>query len=241
MLVAALLPEFVTDLIDELNELSSHWWFLAIIFAIAYLDSVIPIVPSETTVILGGVAAGLGEQSLPAVIACGAAGAFLGDNSAYLIGARMSGFIRRNAAKRPKRQARLDWATTQIRSRGGLLLITARFIPGGRTALTLASGITHQPRRWFVGWIALAATIWASYAALLGYFGGKAFADDHTTAFLVAFGTAIGMTVLIEVFRHFRDRHRSVAEELADVITPVVEPAVAELADNSAADRGSTR
>jgi membrane-associated protein len=227
-MLAAVLPEFVSDLIDELNELSSHWWFLAIILAIAFLDSVIPIVPSETTVILGGVAAGLGEQSLPAVIACGAVGAFLGDNTAYVIGARMSAFIRRQAAKHPKRQARLDWATAQIRNRGGLLLITARFIPGGRTALTLASGITHQPRRWFVGWIAIAATLWASYAALLGYFGGKAFADDHTTAFLVAFGTAIGITFVIEVVRHFRSGHKSVSEELSDVVTPVVEPVLDE-------------
>jgi membrane-associated protein len=228
VVLAGILPQFVTDLIDELNELSGHWWFLAIIFAIAYLDSVIPIVPSETTVILGGVAAGLGDQSLPLVIACGAVGAFLGDNTAYLIGAKMSSFIQRNAAKKPKRQARLDWATTQIRNRGGLLLITARFIPGGRTALTLSSGITHQPRAWFVSWIALAATIWASYAALLGYFGGKAFADDHTTAFLVAFGTAIGITVVIEVVRHFRDSSKSVAEELVEVVTPVAEPATDE-------------
>lgn len=228
VVLAGILPQFVTDLIDELNELSGHWWFLAIIFAIAYLDSVIPIVPSETTVILGGVAAGLGDQSLPLVIACGAVGAFLGDNTAYLIGAKMSSFIQRNAAKKPKRQARLDWATTQIRNRGGLLLITARFIPGGRTALTLSSGVTHQPRAWFVSWIALAATIWASYAALLGYFGGKAFADDHTTAFLVAFGTAIGITVVIEVVRHFRDSSKSVAEELVEVVTPVAEPATDE-------------
>ena len=34
----------------------------------------------------------------------------------------------------------------QINDRGGLLLITARFIPGGRTAVTIASGITRQSR-----------------------------------------------------------------------------------------------
>lgn len=226
VVLAGILPEFVTDLLDKLDDLSSHWWFLAIIFLIAYLDSVIPIVPSETTVILGGVAAGQGDQSLALVIACGALGAFLGDNTAYLVGSKMSGFIRRNAAKKPKRQARLDWATSQIRSRGGLLLITARFIPGGRTALTLASGITHQPRAWFMGWIAVAASVWASYAAMLGYFGGKAFADDHAKAFGVAFGAAIGITVLIEVVRHVRDRSKSVAEELVDVVTPVAEPAL---------------
>ena len=61
-----------------------------------------------------------------------------------------------------------------------MLLVTARFIPGGRTTLTLASGLTHQPRNWFAGWIAVAAILWATYGALLGYFGGKAFEDNHT-------------------------------------------------------------
>jgi membrane-associated protein len=199
----------LSDLIDRVSHYSGSWWFLAVIFVIALLDSVVPIVPSETMVILGGIAAGNDTQPLLAVIACGAVGAFLGDNLAYLIGARMSRFIRRKAAEKPKRQARLDWATSHIRSRGGMLLITARFIPGGRTALTLASGITHQPRFWFIRWTALAATLWASYAALLGYIAGDRFKDDHTSAFLVAFGAAIGVTIVVEIVRHVRARHTS--------------------------------
>lgn len=194
------------DVTAWLKDFSANWWFLGIIFAIAYLDSVIPVVPSETLVIIGGVAAGAGDQFLPAVIACGAVGAFLGDNSAYIIGSRMRGFVQRQAAKRANWQARLDWAAEQIRSRGGPLLVTARFIPGGRTALTVSSGITHQPRAWFVGWIAIAVVIWATYASLLGFIGGKAFADNHTLAFGVAFGAALAVTVAIEVVRHLRSR-----------------------------------
>ena len=198
----------LTGLTDWLSDISSNWWFLAIIFAIAYFDSVIPVVPSETCVIIGGVAAAGFEGAhrpypLVAVIAFGALGAFLGDNTAYLLGAKLGPWFEARAARRPKTAQRLEWAKQQIHERGGLLLITARFIPGGRTALTLASGITRQSRRWFMGWIAVAATIWASYAALLGYIGGKTFQDNHTKAFLVAFGLAISMTVIIEVVRHF--------------------------------------
>ena len=205
---AVLFANAFTDLTSWLSDFSANWWFLAIILVIALLDSVVPIVPSETLVIIGGVAAGQGDQRLLLVIAAGAIGAFLGDNTAYELGDRMSGFIQRHADRRPKWQARLVWASDQIRMRGGLLLITARFIPGGRTALTVSSGITHQPRRWFVGWITIAVVIWATYAALLGYIGGKAFEDNHTMAFLVAFGAALGMTVLIEAGRHLRSRYR---------------------------------
>ena len=85
-----------------------------------------------------------------------------------------------------------------------MLLITARFIPGGRSVLTISSGITHQPHPWFAAWVGVAAVIWATYAALLGFVGGKAFEDDHTKAFLLAFAAAFTLTVMIEVVRHLR-------------------------------------
>lgn len=201
-MVSAVLANVITDASDWLGDFSSNWWFLGIIFVIAYFDSIVPIVPSETMVIIGGVAAGQGDQNLVAVIAVGAVGAFLGDNTAYLLGARLSGWIERRAQDRPSWQRRLTWAERQIRARGGLLLVTARFIPGGRTALTVSSGITHQPKRWFMAWIAIAVVIWATYAALLGFIGGKAFEDDHTRAFLVAFSCAIAATLMIEAGRH---------------------------------------
>ncbi|MFM8003152.1 MAG: DedA family protein, partial [Actinomycetota bacterium] len=89
----------------------------------------------------------------------------------------------------------------QIHERGGLLMITARFIPGGRTLLTLSCGVTRQPRRWFIGWAIAAASVWSLYASLLGFIGGKSFADNHTKAFLIAFTSAFSITVLIEVIR----------------------------------------
>lgn len=201
---------WITDLTDTLGDWASNYWFLGVIALIAYLDSIIPVVPSETTVIIGGVAVSIGEApySLWMVIACGAGGAFLGDATAYLIGRRFAGRFERRAARREKFRRRLEWAEAQIRSRGGLLLITARFIPGGRTILTVSSGITRQPAGWFLRWIAVAVTIWATYAAGLAYIVGKPFKDNHTAAFWVAFGTALGVNIVIEIVRHRRDRRR---------------------------------
>lgn len=200
--------DWVQDLTDWLDDVASNWWFLLVILGIAFFDSVIPIVPSETTVIIGGVAAGQGDQNLILVIVAGAVGAFLGDNAAYEIGHRFSDRIDRRAHRKPKLRKRLDWAHDQIRQRGGPLLITARFIPGGRTALTLTSGITRQRRAWFAGWVAVAAVIWASYAAMLGAIFGDRFKDNHTAALWLAFGAALSITLLLEVVRHFRSKAR---------------------------------
>jgi membrane protein DedA with SNARE-associated domain len=207
--MALIVANIITDVTDWLDEFSANWWFLLIIFAVALLDSVIPIVPGETTVIAGGVAAGAGNQTLALVILAGALGAFLGDNLAYTIGNRFEPRVNAWAARKPNRAERLDQAGRQIRKRGGPLLITARFIPGGRTVLTVSSGLTRQPRRWFAAWVAVAALIWATYAAGLGYLFGQAFEDDHALAFWFAFGTALGLTAIVEIIRWIRDRGAS--------------------------------
>ncbi|CAB4545760.1 MAG: DedA family protein [Actinobacteria bacterium] len=201
---------WITDITDTLGDWASNWWFLAVVFVIAFFDSIVPIVPSETTVIIAGVAVSVGEAEYPLwmVIVCGAVGAFLGDNTAYQIGRGFAPRFERRAQRKESFGRRLEWAADQIRERGGLLLITARFIPGGRTLLTLSSGITRQPRLWFVTWVAIACTIWATYAAGLAYVVGQPFKDNHTLAFWVAFGTALTINVMIEVVRHVRARRR---------------------------------
>jgi len=204
--MVGIVASIITDVSEWIEDFSSNWWFILIVFSVALLDSVFPIVPGETTVIAGGVAAGAGNQSLALVIFAGAFGAFLGDNLAYWIGDRFEPRVRAWAERKPNRMARLDASGLQIKKRGGLLLITARFIPGGRTILTVSSGITQQPRLWFAAWVAVAGLIWATYAAGLGYLFGQAFEDNQTVAFWLAFGTALGITLLVEVIRWLRER-----------------------------------
>jgi membrane protein DedA with SNARE-associated domain len=147
-------------------------------------------------------------------------GAFLGDTTAYLLGRHFGPAIERRFFRRPKGQARLEWARRQLRLRGGMLLVTARFVPGGRTVVTFTSGLTRQPFRRFLGFIAFAAVVWACYAALLGFVGGKAFADNHTLAFLVAFGCALAVTGVIEVIRWVRHRGRPDPLDVIDDAAP---------------------
>jgi membrane protein DedA with SNARE-associated domain len=220
MVLANVISNAVSDFTAWLDGVADNWWFLLIIFAVALLDSVIPVVPSETTVIVGGIAAGLTGQ-LVFVILFAALGAFCGDNLAYTIGSRFRPRVERFAAARPKFGRRLTWAHDQIQERGGPLLITARFIPGGRTALTLTSGITHQPWHWFARWIGIAAVIWASYAAILGAVAKDRFKENHTAAFLAAFGAALTVTVLIEVVRHLRNRGKPEVPSTGELATAV--------------------
>ncbi len=194
------------SLFSGLEKVSTSQWFYLIILLLAFLDSVFPIVPSETAVILGGIAAGQGHLNLAVVIAIGAVGASLGDNAAYAIGNRFSDAIGRWYAKTEKRERKLQWANDQLRIRGGSLLLTARFIPGGRTVVTVSSGITRQPRRRFAIFVMLACVVWASYAAILGFAAGEQFKESHTKAFVIAFIAAVSFSTLLEVVQHFRKK-----------------------------------
>jgi len=198
----------INEAFDWLKDFSSSPLFYLIIFVIAALDSVLPIVPSETLVIIGGVSAGLGNLWIPLVIVVATSGAFIGDNMSYLIGREASDWVIRRQTRTDKGAARMAKIVEQVHERGGLLLITARFIPGGRTALTLSCGVTKQPRRWFISWAAVAAVIWGNYAALLGFIGGKSFEDNHTLAFIIAFVSAFSITLVIELVRWLLKRAR---------------------------------
>jgi membrane protein DedA with SNARE-associated domain len=189
---------FLDSVFDRLQDVSTTHWFYAVIFGIALLDSVIPLVPSETAVILGGIAAAQGHLNIWIVIGAGALGAATGDNLAYAIGHRFSLPIQRWYNKKP---------TNQLRTRGGSLLLTARFIPGGRTIITLTSGITRQKRWRFTIFVVIACAIWAGYSAGLGYLFGNTFEDDHRAALLIALGVALAFTIFIELVRRkFRKR-----------------------------------
>jgi len=200
---------------DTILELSQNPWFLLLLFVIALLDSVVPIVPSEFSVIAGGVAAGsatlLGDYRVLAivlVILSGALGAYAGDSLAYWIGQRSDRVLKKIFFRGDKGEKRLFATGEQIQKRGGLLLITARFIPGGRTAMTFSCGLTGQPfLAWFTKWDLLATTLWASYAGLLGFFFASSI-ENPSTALWLAFGFALSVTLLIEIGRWMLDRVR---------------------------------
>jgi len=99
---------------------------------------------------------------------------------------------------------------------GTRIIIGCRFIPGGRTAITLTCGLVGYPRRRFVAATAFAAVIWASYAFFIGRLGGKAFEDRPWAGLLLALGLTVVISVLIEAARRAR-AWRRVRQEQAPV------------------------
>jgi len=183
-------------------------WAYAILFVLAFLDAIIPIVPSETSVITAGVVASQGDLSLPMVILFAAGGAIAGDNTAYFLGWRFGRRINDRFFTSEKAKKRIAWAHRQVEERGGELIVIARFIPGGRTAVTLSAGTLEYPWRKFIVFDTIAGFVWAAYAASLGYFGGHAFEEAPWKGLLLAFAIAFAVTGAIELVRWYVKRRR---------------------------------
>ncbi len=176
-----------------------------IAIVIPALDAVFPVLPSETAVIALGVAtAGSTDPRIALLVACAAAGAFLGDNLCYLLGRRFGPAVERRFFASEKGARRRRWAEHSLERYGTQLIIVCRFIPGGRTAVTLSCGLVGYSRRKFVAATAVAAVIWALYAFFIGRLGGKAFEDRPWIGFIVAFGVTVAVSGLIEAARRIR-------------------------------------
>lgn len=85
-----------------------------------------------------------------------------------------------------------------------MVIVLARFIPGGRTATTFACGTLDMTWRRFLLYDAIAATVWAVYAGMIGYLGGSTFREDIWKALALGFGIALAVTAAIELVRRLR-------------------------------------
>ena len=177
----------------------------AIAIVLPALDAILPVLPSETAIITLGVAtAGSTDPRIGLLVAFTAAGAFLGDNLCYLLGRRFGPRIERRFFRGEKGARRLAWAERSLERYGMPLIVVCRFIPGGRTAVTLCCGIVRYQQRRFVIATAIAGVIWASYSFFIGRLGGQAFEDKPWAGLLLALGVALAISVLIELIRRLR-------------------------------------
>ena len=175
-------------------------YFIAVL--LPAFDALIPLLPSETAVIALGVAtAGSVDPRAAVLVALAALGAFLGDNAAYLLGRRFGPAAARRVFAGERGGRRRAWAERSLHRFGARIIIGCRFIPGGRTAITLTCGLVGYPRRRFIAATGFAAVIWASYAFFIGRLGGKAFEDRPWAGLLLALGLTIVISVLIEAAR----------------------------------------
>lgn len=188
---------------------SGEWWTYPLVFLVSMVDAFFPVVPSESVVITAGVVAGSGDLNVVLVIVAASIGAIAGDNISYGLGSWFGEHTVKRLFRSEKARHGFEWAERQLEVRGFYLIIVARFIPGGRTAVTFASGYVHTMRwRRFIVADVVAGSIWGTYAAMLGFAGGKQFEEQPWKGLVLAFVVAVGVAALVELVRWARGRRR---------------------------------
>ncbi len=189
-------------------------WSYVVVFAVAVLDAFFPVVPSESMVIVAGTLAGAGDLNLILVILAAASGAVIGDNISYGIGKWVGEHTVRRLFRHEKAHHAFDWAEQQLVERGSYIIVIARFIPFGRTAVTFSAGYTQGlPWHRFIRYDVVAGVLWATYATLLGYLGGKQFEQQPWKGVVLGLGIAFTMALAVELVRKRRSRKMPEAPE----------------------------
>lgn len=219
------LEHLIMDYVDPFMQTP---WIFVLVFAIAFIDGFFPVVPGETTVIAAGaVAASSGYPNIALIIVVAAVGAFGGDHVSYAIGRYAFGPIARRLKPGTKKKKAFDWAHDSLEKRGGIVLIVARYIPGGRTAITITCGAVRYRLAKFSFFDSIAAVSWGLYSGLIGYFAGMTFKDRPLLALGLGFAVAITCAFVIELVRFILERRAKAREALVavDVPAPRVEEA----------------
>jgi membrane-associated protein len=172
------------------------------------------VIPGETAVVIGGVAAYSGKVSLGAVIAAAIAGAVIGDSIGFVVGRRWGDTLLRRLPHKIVKPAHVQQSKDLIQRLGGRAVFAGRFAAALRALVPGVCGVSNMRYRTFLLWNVLGGSLWATAFVLLGYFAGASWHKvDHYAS--VAGWVLVGLIVVggALLFVHHRRKEKKVEAE----------------------------
>lgn len=183
---------------DWILGVADAWWVHLVVYVFAAFDGFFPSVPSESTIVtLSSLWSSSGRPSIIFIGLAAWMGAWTGDNLGYLIGSKV-GWERFRFLREGRGRRAVEAADRGLQKRALVFLMTARYIPFGRTAVNLVAGAVHYPHRNFWPRSLLSTFVWAVYSCAIGAIAGAWFADHHLLAITVALIAAVVVALIAE-------------------------------------------
>lgn len=161
------MSEALHDIVAWMEGLSAFWIY-ATVFAVAYLENVVPPIPGDMVVVFGGYLVGVGRvEYLPVVLLATVAGA-LGFMTMYAIGRVVGEAVLDPQRMRwiPKRPA---WRARAWLKRWGYGVVAAnRFLSGARSVIALMVGAAEMRPAQTALWATVSAAVWTGIITYLG-------------------------------------------------------------------------
>ena len=167
----------IPDLITKTVETNPYIAYLVISFAM-FLENLIPPIPSEIIMPLGGFFVYTGDLNFYILIVSGLIGTVVGALPWYYLGKllnekKLSNFIDRKGKFVGISSKDLDKSRLWFDKYGVLLVFWGRLIPGIRTLISVPAGIELMPLNKFLIWTSLGSLIWVIFLTSAGYLFGE--------------------------------------------------------------------
>ena len=191
--------QFVINLIA-----AGGYWSIAFLMA---LENVVPPIPSELIMGLGGIAVSRGQMNIELLLIAGTVGSVLGNCFWYWIGRTVGVDRLKPFVDRWGRWLTVDWEEVRkverfFRKHGGWMVFVCRFLPTFRTMISLPAGMTRMGLVRFLAWTSAGTLIWNAVLVAAGYYLGKRFSQIDQVIGLVTIGIVV-LVVLWYLWRVF--------------------------------------
>lgn len=172
-----------------------------------FVVGLVPLAPTEPVLVGMGVFAASGKLPLLAVIITAAVACSLSDHFLYLVGRLGGAWALQRLSQRPSVKSGHEWLTGRIARWGAPVLVVGRWLPAGGTIGALLTGTLRWRLLRFTPASVIGSTLWSSYVALIGFFGG-AVTNNPFYGLLVSLGIAavLGVTCSFVIQRVHRGR-----------------------------------
>jgi membrane-associated protein len=203
----------LTSVLDTLVSVPV-WLLLTLVFLFPALEASVflgLVVPGETMVVLGGVAAQGGRVPLVAVIVAAILGAVIGDQVGFHVGRRYGSRLVGRMPAETRRGQHLGSALTFVRRRGPIAVTFGRWTASLRSLVPGIAGMSGMGQRSFTAANVVGGVVWATVVAVAGYLAGKSYRALENNLGLAAnimLGLTVGVVLVFwlrTVLRHRRE------------------------------------
>ena len=194
------IPEYISLAVEKNSIIA----YLTICLAM-FLENIIPPIPSEIIMPLGGFFVYQQKLNFYILVFCGLLGTILGSLPWYYLGRlvnekRLSSFLDKKGKYLGISSDDLIKSKRWFDRYGVSLVFWGRLVPGIRTLISVPAGIELMPLRKFLIWTTLGSLIWVALLTYAGYLFGENYQVIETYLDKIKY---VIKPVLISVFLYF--------------------------------------
>ena len=201
------IPEIISDSVKN----NPNFAYLVICFAM-FLENIIPPIPSEIIMPLGGFFVYQGNLNFFILIVFGLIGTVLGTLPWYYLGRflnekKLANFVESKGKFLGINSKDLNKSKLWFDKYGVSLVFWGRLIPGIRTLISVPAGIELMPLRKFLIWTTLGSLIWVVLLSFSGYVFGENYKiiESYLDNFKIVVKPVLTIILVLFVFKLIRN------------------------------------